>query len=56
MLKSDDYNIAEMSFHNGEEYMKSRVLDILTEMKSVAIGRERILLEELIVKVKGMTR
>ena len=52
--REDDHNMAETAFHNGEEYMRSRIVDYLIKRKSTAMGMERLLLDDLTQSVRRM--
>ena len=45
---SNDYNIAEMAFHNGEASRSEQILAILMDRKSRAMGEVHAELVELI--------
>ena len=52
--KADDNDIAEIAFHNGEEYMRSRIVDYLITRKATAMGMERLMLDDLAQSVRSL--
>lgn len=52
MLKDDDPNILETAFHNGEDFMRGRILEKLSEEKGRAMG----IIRATITDIMEMTR
>ena len=49
------YDATEAAFKNGEEHMRGLVIDELRAMRGRALGRERIILGDIIEKVRKLT-
>lgn len=49
-----DNDMAEICFKNGEAHMKEQILDYLQKQKSTAIGSARLMLGDIIEKVRNM--
>lgn len=52
--REDDHDMAEIAFHNGEEYMRSRIVDYLITRKATAMGMERLMLDDLAQSVRRL--
>ena len=52
--REDDHDMAEIAFHNGEEYMRSRIVDYLITRKTTAMGMERLMLDDLAQSVRRL--
>lgn len=50
--QADDNDMCEIIFRNGEEHMREKVINLLLGARSTAMGNERIMLGDLIEKVK----
>lgn len=50
--QADDNDMCEIIFRNGEEHMREKVINLLRDARSTAMGNERIMLGDLIEKIK----
>lgn len=54
MLTNDNHNIMELCFHNGEDHMKEKVVNVLMEMRTHVSGVQYAQLTQILEKVRGL--
>ena len=54
MISDTDTNIMELCFHNGEQHMKEKVINVLMEFGSETEGIAKFAANILIMKVKEL--
>ena len=50
--QADDNDMCEIIFRNGEEHMREKIINLLRDMRLKSMGNERLLLGDLIEKVR----
>ena len=54
MLQSNDPNMLETAFHNGEDYMRNKILAMMAEEKGKALGLVRATIDDLMEVIRRM--